>query len=325
MSDTCGITNIDDNSSLYEILKNCAAFQSYDSLPVEDFNDVCFGADYTSSGNIYLENYPKMISTNQYSISGNISNSSYTSEDSLGDNILEENGRISLAYENLRTIPRRIAEKFALQTKFLDLSYNNFHNISFLSFFEDLHTLILDRNTNLDVNTLPFLQNLKILWINNCDIKNVVEWIQRIRVQCPSLEYLSIMGNPGIREPFNYCSLNMLSNSTNIDSLIMPTSIVMDYREYVLQMLPQLQLLDGVPRNTLLSVFQGPYNDLMSLTSSSSPSNSIENGSSSQGQKCNDNGNDNVNVNRKISPSLSFKDMFRLKRRKKSYPSSSTN
>ncbi|KAI8119673.1 hypothetical protein CVS40_9081 [Lucilia cuprina] len=266
--------------SLYEILKNCAAFQSYDSLPVEDFNDVCFGADYTSSGNIYLENYPKMISTNQYSISGNISNSSYTSEDSLGDNILEENGRISLAYENLRTIPRRIAEKFALQTK-----------------------------------------------INNCDIKNVVEWIQRIRVQCPSLEYLSIMGNPGIREPFNYCSLNMLSNSTNIDSLIMPTSIVMDYREYVLQMLPQLQLLDGVPRNTLLSVFQGPYNDLMSLTSSSSssPSNSIENGSSSQGQKCNDNGNDNVNVNRKISPSLSFKDMFRLKRRKKSYPSSSTN
>lgn len=87
-----------------------------------------------------------MISTNQYSVSGNISNSSYTSEDSLGDNILEENGRISLAYENLRTIPRRIAEKFAIQTKFLDLSYNNFQNISFLSFFEDLHTLILDRS-----------------------------------------------------------------------------------------------------------------------------------------------------------------------------------
>lgn len=106
-----------------------------------------------------------MISTNQYSISGNISNSSYNSDDSLGDNILEEDGRISLAYENLRTIPRRIAEKFAMQTKFLDLSYNNFQNLSFLSFFEDLHTLILDRNTKLDSNTLPFLQNLKILWL----------------------------------------------------------------------------------------------------------------------------------------------------------------
>ncbi|XP_065371114.1 uncharacterized protein MESK4 [Calliphora vicina] len=318
MSDTCGITNIDDNSTLYEILKNCAAFQSYDSLPVDDYNDVCFGADYSSTGSIYLENCSKMISTNQYSVSGNISNSSYTSEDSLGDNILEENGRISLAYENLRTIPRRIAEKFAMQTKFLDLSYNNFQNISFLSFFEDLHTLILDRNTKLDVNTLPFLQNLKILWINNCDIINVVDWIQRIRVQCPSLEYLSIMGNPGTREPFNFCNLNMF-NSSNIESIIMPTSMVADYREYVLQMLPHLQYLDGVPRNTLLNVFQCSINGVLSLTSSSSvsPANSMGNGSSSQGQQ--------GNGNRKISPTLSFKDLFRLKRRKKSYASSSTN
>lgn len=99
-------------------------------------------------------------------MSGNISNgsSSYTSDDSLADNILEENGRISLAYENLRSIPRQIAEKFALKTKFLDLSYNNFQNLSFLTFFEDLHTLILDRNSNLEVNSLPFLPNLKILW-----------------------------------------------------------------------------------------------------------------------------------------------------------------
>lgn len=105
-----------------------------------------------------------MMSANQYSVSGNLSSSSYTSEDSLGDNIVEENGRISLAYENLKTIPRRMAEKFALQAKFLDLSYNNFQNLSFLAFFEDLHTLILDRNPKLDVLTLPFLQNLKILW-----------------------------------------------------------------------------------------------------------------------------------------------------------------
>ncbi|KAM7364031.1 misexpression suppressor of KSR 4 isoform 2-T2 [Cochliomyia hominivorax] len=223
MSDTCGITNIDDNSSLYEILKNCATFQSYDSLPIEDFNDVCYSADYATLGSVYLENCPKMISNNQYSVSGNISNSSFASEDSLGDNILEENGRISLAYENLRTIPKRIAEKFAMQTKFLDLSYNNFQNLSFLSFFEDLHTLILDRNTKLDLNTLPFLQNLKILWINNCDIRNVANWIQRIRVQCPSLEYLSIMGNPGIKEPFNNSNLNMFNNLTNIDSMMLTT------------------------------------------------------------------------------------------------------
>lgn len=314
MSDTYGITNLDDNSILYDILKSCANFQSYDSLPIGDFNDACFGADYTSS--IYIENCPNMISTNLYSISGNISNSSYTSDDSLGDNILEENGRISLAYENLRTIPRRIAEKFAIQTKFLDLSYNNFQNLSFLSFFEDLHTLILDHNTNIDVNSLPILQNLKILWINNCDIKNVADWIQRIRAQCPALEYLSIMGNPGIKESFNYCSLNMYNIASSVmDSIIAPASVVTDYREYVLQMLPNLQYLDGVARDTLMMVFQ---NDMLNGVLPSSPNSSMGNGSSSQGPPS--------NGNRKISPTLSFKDLFRLKRRKKSYPSStSTN
>lgn len=163
---------------------------------------------------------------------------------------------------------------------------------------------------------------MQIFRINNCDIINVIDWIQRIRAQCPSLEYLSIMGNPGIREPLNFCNLNMF-NSSNIESIIMPTSMVADYREYILQMLPHLQYLDGVPRNTLLSVFKCPTNGVLSLTSSSSgsPANSMGNGSSSQGQQCNGNGNGN----RKISPTLSFKDLFRLKRRKKSYPSSSTN
>ncbi|XP_013100364.1 uncharacterized protein LOC106082413 [Stomoxys calcitrans] len=311
MSDSFEINNIEENSALYQLLKNCVNLQSYDSLPIEDFNDVCAAADYTST--IYLDNYPKMISTNNvYSVSGNLSNgSSYTSDDSLSDNILEENGRISLAYENLRTIPRRIAEKFALQTKFLDLSYNNFQNLSFLTFFEDLHTLILDRNSNLEVNSLPYLPNLKILWINNCDIKNIVDWIQRIHSQCPSLEYLSLMGNPGVKD-FNGCTLH---NMYTMDSLILPTGLITDYREYILQMLPNLQYLDGIPREgchqhpMVNGCVNNNNNDIPS-----SPASSRGNGSSSQSHG-----------NRKISPTLSFKDLFRLNLRKKSYPSSSTN
>ncbi|XP_005182077.1 leucine-rich melanocyte differentiation-associated protein [Musca domestica] len=309
MSDTYVINNIEENSNLYEILKNCVNFKSYESLPSEDYNDVvCELPEYPST--IYLDNCQKMISTNNvYSVSGNISNGSYSSEDSLGDNILEENGRISLAYENLRTIPRRIAEKFAMQTKFLDLSYNNFQNLSFLTFFEDLHTLILDRNTNLEVNSLPFLPNLKILWINNCDIKNIVDWIQRIRSQCPALEYLSIMGNPGTKEPFNYCSLNIYT----MDPLILPAGMITDYREYILQMLPNLEYLDGISRASLSSTNHSITNG-GHINSSPSPASSRGNGSSSHSRD-----------NRKISPSLSFKDLFRINRRKKSYPSSSTN
>lgn len=144
-------------------MRDCANFQSYDSLPVDDIHDFCFETEYMSDDS-YIENWPKIISTNLYSVSDTISTSSYTSEDFLCEHILEENGRISLAYENLKTIPRRIAEKFATHAKFIDLSYNNFQSLAFLTFFEDLHTLILDRNTNLDAKTLPFLPNLKILW-----------------------------------------------------------------------------------------------------------------------------------------------------------------
>lgn len=116
------------------------------------------------------------------------------------------------------------------------------------------------------------------------------------------------MGNPGITEPFNYCTLNMYSNASFVMDSIMPTSVVTDYREYVLQMLPNLQYLDGIGRNTLVTVIG---------VIPSSPTSSMGNGSSSQGQPS--------NGSRKISPTLSFKDIFRLKRRKKSYPSSSTN
>lgn len=86
-----------------------------------------------------------------------------TFNENFNDNSYDD-GRLSLAYENLKYIPRKIAEKFASQTKFLDLSYNNFSNLSFLTFFKDLHTLILDRNINLDETTFPYLPKLEILW-----------------------------------------------------------------------------------------------------------------------------------------------------------------
>nr|XP_039151619.1 uncharacterized protein LOC6727766 isoform X1 [Drosophila simulans] len=142
------------NPCLTEVLRNCANIQSLESLNYE-YNDVL----------LTEPNEGKMITPNPYSFSGNISISSGPSEDvSFTESILEDNGRISLAYENLKTIPRRLADKFAAQTKFLDLSHNDFRNLRFLSFFEDLDTLILDRNVNLDINTFPYLPSLRILW-----------------------------------------------------------------------------------------------------------------------------------------------------------------
>ncbi|XP_033165574.1 uncharacterized protein LOC117144496 [Drosophila mauritiana] len=251
------------NPCLTEVLRNCANIQSLESLNYE-YNDVLL----TES------NEGKMITPNPYSFSGNISISSGPSEDvSFTESILEDNGCISLAYENLKTIPRRLADKFAAQTKFLDLSHNDFRNLRFLSFFEDLDTLILDRNVNLDINTFPYLPSLRILWINNCDIANITDWIHRIERQCPALDQLSCMGNPGIRTVFGG----------------------QGPREYILQVLPQLKYLDGLP------------------TSRSEVHATL---SSSQGQ-----GPDSTSNSEKPPPAsaLTFKDIFRPKHSRKSH------
>ncbi|KAH8306333.1 hypothetical protein KR018_007830 [Drosophila ironensis] len=253
------------NPCLTEVLRNCANIQSLESLNY-DYNDAYFCS--SSEG--------KMISPNPY-FSGNISTGSCPSEDvSFTESILEDNGRISLAYENLKTIPRRLADKFAAQTKFLDLSHNDFRNLKFLSFFEDLDTLILDRNVNLDLNTFPYLPSLRILWINNCDIANITDWIHRIERQCPALEQLSCMGNPGIRKVFGN----------------------QGPRDYILQVLPHLKYLDGLPVSQ--SSGSGAHTEL----------------SSSQGRAQ----DSTSNSERPFSaPTLAFKDFFRPRPSRRSH------
>ncbi|XP_055324292.1 leucine-rich melanocyte differentiation-associated protein-like [Sitodiplosis mosellana] len=142
----------------------------------------------------------------------------------------EEDGRISLAYERLQGIPRKIAEKFALRTHTLDLSYNSIKDLTFLSNFKILHTLILDNNVALNEKTLPFLPSLRILWLNKCEICQLPKWVQRINICTPNIRQLSLMGNPGVRSSFNGGST--LENN--------------DYMMYVIGSLPKLDYLDDV-------------------------------------------------------------------------------
>ncbi|KAL5284979.1 hypothetical protein ACFFRR_006978 [Megaselia abdita] len=146
-------------------------------------------------------------------------------------NILGEDGRISLAYENLKHIPKKIADKFSSDTIFLDLSYNSFRSLSFLTHFKGLHTLILDRNISLDESTLPFLPKLKILWMNNCEIQNIPKWIFRIQTQCPNLEQLSMINNPGAR--------TLVNGGTVYENK--------DFHLFIQRTLTNLKYLDGVP------------------------------------------------------------------------------
>lgn len=185
-------------------------------------------------GRFFIENYSHIDddddelylkydwSSDTMSIKSNTSGSSQTNDpDDTGD-------RLSLAYEQLNQIPRKIAEKFSRTTTILDLSHNSFRDLSFLSYFRNLNTLILDKNPQPDEKTFPSMPNLELLWLNNCDIENLQNWVYRIRDCCPSLKYLSLMGNPGATSSFN-------GNSTLDHN---------DYRMMVISILPQLHHLD---------------------------------------------------------------------------------
>ncbi|XP_055380963.1 uncharacterized protein LOC129611701 isoform X2 [Condylostylus longicornis] len=158
------------------------------------------------------------------------------------NSVLGKDGRISLAYENLQNIPPKIAANFSNDTKFLDLSFNKFKDLSFLSYFKGLNTLILDKNPEPDETTLPYLPNLEILWLNNCNIINVPKWIYRIQLQCQNIKQLSLIGNPGAR--------TLLTGANAMEEY--------DYRLFVTETLKTLTHLDGIPVITMNSTSTYP-------------------------------------------------------------------
>ncbi|XP_055905672.1 leucine-rich melanocyte differentiation-associated protein-like [Eupeodes corollae] len=147
--------------------------------------------------------------------------------------LLHNENRLSLAYGNLDRVPYLILKYMAEKIKILDLSHNRFRNLSFLQHFTNLQTLILDKNSYLDCQTLPTMKSLEILWLNNCNLINVTDWLTTLQVQCPSLKQLSMMCNP-----VGWTVLNGVSEH--------------DEREYltqILKVLPSLEYFDGIRIN----------------------------------------------------------------------------
>jgi Leucine-rich repeat (LRR) protein len=72
--------------------------------------------------------------------------------------------RISLAYENLKEIPKSVVELYGTVVKILDLSHNQIRDLTFLAHFRSLNSLILDKNPAPDASSLPYLPDLELLW-----------------------------------------------------------------------------------------------------------------------------------------------------------------
>ncbi|XP_043289023.1 leucine-rich melanocyte differentiation-associated protein-like [Venturia canescens] len=79
----------------------------------------------------------------------------------------------------------------------LDLSYNELTSISSVEDYVNLQQLIIDNNKLRDLKTLPKMPRLTTLSLNNNKVIDIDEALERIKECCPSIEYVSLLGNPG--------------------------------------------------------------------------------------------------------------------------------
>jgi len=136
---------------------------------------------------------------------------------------------LSLAYEDLFTMPYNIIQDYGLTVQHLDISNNMFcRNLQFLSEFDNLRSINLDHNKIDDITVFPNLPNLELLWLNHNCIKNLYPFIKNLHRSIPNLKYLCLMGNeaaPSYLNGGDFCDY-------------------LRYRLYVLSWFPHLVHLD---------------------------------------------------------------------------------
>ncbi|XP_033110386.1 leucine-rich melanocyte differentiation-associated protein-like [Anneissia japonica] len=142
--------------------------------------------------------------------------------------MVDKQGRLSLAYQNLSEIPANVQKHHASQIYQLDLSHNKFSDLRSLEDFTNLHTLILDNNELTSHVSFPHLPSISTLWLNRNKISNLSVIVEKLRTRFPKLKYLSLMNNPGAPSFFNGGTYQQY----------------MDYRHYVISQLPSLETLD---------------------------------------------------------------------------------
>ncbi|GAB0092434.1 hypothetical protein DMENIID0001_074260 [Sergentomyia squamirostris] len=112
--------------------------------------------------------------------------------------VIEFDGSLTLSYEELTNINIDYVRYLGPRTYSLDLTGNDFTDLSFLCHFTKLHTLILDKNIHMFIRTLPHLHGLSTFWANNCNISNYSEFLAILADRCPNLKFICILNNPGI-------------------------------------------------------------------------------------------------------------------------------
>jgi len=107
-----------------------------------------------------------------------------------------EAGTLSCAGRDLTSISISLANKFALNTKNLDFSFNLLSDLTNLEKFTQLESLILDNNLIDDSVQIPEIKTLKTFSINNNKISDLELFLSKLKVGCVGLKLLSMLKNP---------------------------------------------------------------------------------------------------------------------------------
>lgn len=122
----------------------------------------------------------------------------YRRDDLIVNEII--NGKISFAFEGMSKFPRNLVDVLRHDITHLDLSMNKIRDFSFLRGFKNLSSLIVDGNTNMDMDTLPSNDKLELFYANKCNIEFPRSFIFRVSVAFKSLKYFSMMSNPVLKQ-----------------------------------------------------------------------------------------------------------------------------
>ncbi|XP_011307515.1 leucine-rich repeat-containing protein C10orf11-like [Fopius arisanus] len=146
-----------------------------------------------------------------------------------------ENKKAWYTGQRASKIPRGLVKVVGEDCLSLDLSYNELTSLSALINYNHLQELILDNNDLHDLKTLPHMPNLHTLSLNNNKIDDIDLAIDRIKECCPSVMYLSLLGNPGYPDQLT-------------DPMDNDEADYNRYRLYVIHILPgSLRFLDSRP------------------------------------------------------------------------------
>jgi hypothetical protein len=162
-------------------------------------------------------------------------------------------GRVSLAYRDLVELSPALVAELSKSCKILDLTSNQISDLSPLRDVPNLEELILDDNKITSHTKFPPLPKLQNLWVNRNQINSLTSFIDKLVASCPNLIMLSMLNNEACPNYFNSGT----------------PAQYQDYRYYVVNRMPKLQLLDSTAVSpTEKAEAQAKYGKLASTTES---------------------------------------------------------